>query len=247
MRVAVAGGTGAAGAYVVKALTEKGHEPVVMARSRGIDLLTGKGLAEALAGADAVIDTANVTTTSRRKARAFFETAGRNLLAAEREAGVRHHVTLSIVGMERVRYGYYDGKLLQEQLVRDGGVPWTVLRATQFHEFPGQLLARIPGPLAVMPQMRSQPVAVREVAEHLVELVAGPPLGMAPEMAGPQVEEMPDLARRLLRARGSSRRVWAPRMPGAAGRAMAEGALLPDGPGPRGTLTFDQWLASDGR
>lgn len=247
MRVAVAGGTGAAGAYVVKALTAKGHEPVVMARSRGIDLLTGKGLAEALASADAVIDTANVTTASRRKAVAFFETAGRNLLAAEREAGVRHHVALSIVGMERVRYGYYEAKLLQERIVRDSGVPWTVLRATQFYEFPGQLLDRIPGPLAIVPQMRSQPVAVREVAEHLVELVAGPPLGMAPDMAGPLVEEMPDLARRLLRARGVGRRVWSPRMPGAGGRAMAAGALLPDGPGPRGTLTFDQWLASDGR
>lgn len=245
MRVAVAGGTGLTGRHVVRALTERGHEPVVMARSRGVDLLTGEGVAGALEGADAVIDVTNVVTMSRRKAVDFFGTTGRVLLAAEQEAGVRHHVALSIVGIDRVPFGYYEGKKLQEQLLHEDRVPWTVLRATQFHEFAGQVLDRVRGPLAVVPQMRSQPVAVREVADALVELAAGSPQGMAPELAGPRVEEIPNLARRLLRHRGSGRLVWAPRLPGAAGRAMASGALLPDAPGPRGTQTFDEWLVSD--
>ena len=156
----------------------------------------------------------------------FFETAGRNLLAAGERAGVAHHVMLSIVGVDRVGWGYYEGKLRQEGLVKAGAVPWTVLRATQFHEFPEQLLARVPGPVAPAPLMRSQPVAVSEVAAALAELAAGPALGTAPELAGPREESMPDMVRRL---------VLAMRVPGAAGRAMAGGALLPSGEGPRGS------------
>jgi uncharacterized protein YbjT (DUF2867 family) len=242
MRVAVAGGTGLTGRQVVESLTARGHEPVVIARSRGVDLVTGKGLDEALVGVDAVIDVSDVRTTSRKAAEAFFEAAGRNLLAAGERAGVRHHVALSIVGVDRLDMGYYQGKVRQEQLLKAGPVPWTVLRATQFHEFAGQVLALVPGPVAPVPKMRSQPVAVREVAAALVGLAVGPPQGTAPELAGPQEEFMPDLARRLLRARGSRRRVLPLRMPGATGRAMAGGALLPTGPGPRGEQTFAQWL-----
>ncbi|HEY5833088.1 SDR family oxidoreductase [Streptomyces sp.] len=245
MRVAVAGGTGVAGRQVVEALTVRGHEPVVVARSRGVDLLTGEGLDAALASVDAVIDVSNTVTASRRKAEAFFETAGRNLMTAEERAGVGHHVTLSIVGIDRVGLGYYRGKLRQEAVVRAGRVPWTVLRATQFLEFPDQVLALMPGPVAVVPRMRIQPVAVREVAAALAELAAGPPLGMAPELAGPREEELADLARRVLRARGERRRVLAVRLPGATGRALAGGALLPAEPGPRATRTFDEWLAAE--
>jgi uncharacterized protein YbjT (DUF2867 family) len=246
MRVAVAGGTGLAGRHVVEALTAGGHRPVVMARSHGVDLLTGDGLDAALASVDAVIDVSDVKTASRKSAEAFFETAGRNLLAAEERAGVRHHVALSIVGIDDVGLGYYRGKLRQEERVKAASVPWTVLRATQFHEFAGQSLALVPGPVAFVPRTRSQPVAVREVAAALADLAAGRPLGMAPEIAGPREESLPDIARRLLRARGTRRPVLTTRLPGAVGRALADGALLPTGTGPRGKQTFDAWLAAEG-
>ncbi|PSM43972.1 3-beta hydroxysteroid dehydrogenase [Streptomyces dioscori] len=253
MRVAVAGGTGLVGGYVVQELTAAGHEPVVLARSRGVDLVTGAGLDAAMAGVEAVVDVSNLDTTRARTAIAFFESAGRHLLDAGARVGVRHHVVLSIVGLERVGLGYYQGKLRQEEIVvkgeaggtaEGGAVPWTVLRATQFHEFPLQVLDQVPGPLAVVPRMRTQPVAAREVARHLVELVLGPPRGMAPELAGPQVEELVDMTRRLLRARGQRRLLLPVKMPGRAGTAMVEGGNLPTGSaGPRGSQTFDEWLA----
>ncbi|WP_433892857.1 SDR family oxidoreductase [Streptomyces sp. CA-111067] len=244
MRVAVSGGTGVAGRLVVAALSDAGHDPVVIARSTGVNLLTGDGLDAALAGAEAVIDASNVTTTSRGKSVRFFETAGRRLLDAEQKAGVRHHVTLSIVGIDRVDYGYYFGKRRQEELAKAGPVPWTVLRATQFHEFADQMLANVPGPFALVPKMLSRPVAVSEVADALVQLALGEPQGMAPELAGPRDEQMVDMARRLLRARSSRRKVLPLRLPGAAGKAMATGALLPTEDGPRGKTTFADWLTT---
>jgi uncharacterized protein YbjT (DUF2867 family) len=164
------------------------------------------------------------------------------LLAAGQRAGARHYVALSIVGVDRVDLGYYEGKRAQEKLVLDGPVPGSVLRATQFYEFPGQLLARARGPVALVPSMHVQPVAAREVAAALVALAVGPAEGMATELAGPQEHELVDLARRVVRANGQRRRVVGIRIPGATGRAMADGALLPTGPGPRGKLTFEQWL-----
>lgn len=248
MRVAVAGGTGLAGRHVAAALTARGHEVVVVARSRGADLLTGgAGLDAALSGAEVLVDVSNITTASGKAALSFFDRAGRNLVAAGRRAGVRHHVVLSIVGVDRVDWGYYRGKLRQEELVRSGARSWSVLRATQFHEYAGQVLDLVPGPLAVVPRMRAQPVAVREAADALAELAVGAPAGYAPELAGPRVESVPDMARRLLRVRGSRRPVLALPVPGTAGRGLAGGALLPDGPGPRGTQTFDEWLAEQAR
>jgi uncharacterized protein YbjT (DUF2867 family) len=243
MRVAVAGGTGLAGRHLVAALEARGHETAVLARAGGVDLLTGDGLDAALAGADVVVDASNITTTNGKAAVRFFDTAGRNLVAASGRAGVRHHLVLSIVGIDRVGWGYYEGKLRQEELVREGAAAWTVLRVTQFHEFADQVLAMVPGPVALVPRMQAQPVAVREVAEALTELALGEPQGMAPELAGPRVESVPDMARRLLRARGSHRPVLALPLPGAAGRGMAGGALLPASDGPRGVQTFDAWVA----
>lgn len=245
MRIAIAGGTGLVGTRVVLALRDAGHEPVVLARSRGVDITTGTGLDAALTGVEAVIDVSNVTTARRVRSVSFFAAGTGRLLAAGHRAGVRQHVALSIVGVDRVDFGYYAGKRRQEALVLAGPVPGSVLRATQFHEFPGQLLMRSRGPLALMPRMRIQPVAAREVAAELVALAGGPAQGMAPELAGPQVHELGDLARLLLRARGQHRHVVEVRLPGAAGRAAAGGALLPTGPGPRSGLTFEQWLTAD--
>lgn len=150
-------------------LEERGHDAVVLARSRGVDLLTGGGLPAALAGADAVIDVSNVTTTRTAASVAFFSGATRTLLEAERVAGVAHHVALTIVGAESAPEGYYAGKLAQERLVSQGPVPWTVLRATQFHDFAATMYAALGiGPMHAAPRARVQPVAVREVAQRLV-------------------------------------------------------------------------------
>ncbi|TRO62358.1 SDR family oxidoreductase [Streptomyces sp. IB201691-2A2] len=248
MRIAVAGGTGLVGRYVVEELAAAGHEPVVLARSRGVDLVSGAGLDAPMTGVEAVVDVCNLETTSAKKAIRFFESTGRNLLGAGARAGVQHHVLLSIVGLERVGLGYYRGKLRQEEVVtKNGSTPWTIMRATQFHEFPQQVLDRMPGPLAMMPRMRTQPVAAREVAQHLVRLVLGPPQGMAPELAGPRVEELVDMVRRLLRAEGRRRLLVPVTLPGAVGRAMKGGGNLPTGPGSRGTQTFDEWLTQNVR
>lgn len=242
MRVAVAGGTGLVGGLLVLALKDIGHESVVLARSTGVDITAGTGLDRALRGADTVVDVSNVTTTRAGRSVAFFTAGTRHLLEAGQRAGVRHHLALSIVGVDRVDYGYYEGKRAQERLVLDGQVPGSVLRATQFHEFAGQILTRSRGPFALMPRVRTRPVAAREVAAALAELAAGPAVGLAPELAGPEEHELVDMARLLLRAKGQRRRVVPVRLPGAAGRQMAGGGLLPAGPGRRGAETFDQWL-----
>ena len=239
MLVAVAGGTGLTGRHVVGELEVAGLEAVVLARSSGVDLTSGAGLDAALDGVDAVIDVSNVTTFKRDEAVGFFERAGQHLLGAAARAGVRHHLALSIVGIDRVSNGYYQGKLRQEEIVRDGPVPWTVLRATQFHEFPEQILARVPGPIAVVPRLTVQPVAVREVARALVALVTEEPRKAVTEIAGPRVESLPDMARRLIRTCTVRRRpvlpLWTP-------GPMGNGGVLPTGTGLRGTQTFAQWL-----
>ena len=133
-------------------------------------------------------------------------------------------------------------KRRQEELVLEGPAPGSVLRATQFYEFPGQLLARSRGPLTLVPRMRVQPVVALEVAAALIAVATGPAEGLAPELAGPQEHEMVDLARRMVRAHDERRPLVGIRIPSAAGRAMADGGLRPNGPGPRGRLTFEQWL-----
>ena len=243
MKVAVAGGTGLLGRLVVAELERRGDTPVVLARSRGVDLTSGVGLTAALRGVPTVIDASNVTTTSRRRAVAFFTSATGHLLAAADRAGVRHVVTLSIVGADTVDFGYYLGKRRQEELLAAGPVPWTLLRATQFHEFAGQLVDRSPGPFVVVPRMASRPVAAREVAAHLVELAHGAPRGVAEPMAGPEELDMADLVRRRLRATGQRRIVLSVRVPGRAGAAFASGGLVPAPPFVTGTETAADHLA----
>jgi uncharacterized protein YbjT (DUF2867 family) len=242
MRIAVAGGTGVVGHYVVEAARAAGHETVVVSRSAGVDLLTGAGLAGALDGADAVIDVSNINTLRRARAVQFFGAVTSRLLAAEAAAGVGHHVALSIVGIDRVPTGYYAGKLRQEELIAAGPVPWTVLRATQFHEFPAQLLDRIKGPVVPVLAGPAATVAAREVAGHLLTLATGPARGHAPELAGPEVHQLPALVRQVMSAAGRRGVVVPVRLPGRTGTLIARGALLPAGPGPRGQQTFTAWL-----
>lgn len=244
MKIAVAGGTGLTGSKVVERLRDQGHQPVVLARAHGVDLVQNTGLDAALDGVEVVIDVADFTTMNAAKAKASFGAATTNLLAASQRNAVRHHVALSIIGIDRAPTGYYQGKLQQEELVQSGPIPWTILRAAQFHEFAGKVLAQLPGPIAIVPKMRSQPIAVSEVAAHLVGLATGEPQQMAPELAGPRVESVVDMARQLIRRRGQRRAVIGLRVPGAAGKAMATGALLPTEPGPRGHQTYAEWLAA---
>jgi len=244
MRIAVAGGTGVVGSQVVARLSGA-DTPVVLARSVGVDLTTRAGLDAALDGVDAVIDVSNIVTTSRRRAVAFFEAVTTNLLAAARRAGVGHVVVLSIVGADRVDLGYYLGKRHQEQLLAAGDVPWTLLRATQFHEFPGQLLQRMRGPLVPVPAMLSQPVAAGEVAAHLLELARGGPAGVALPMAGPQQLQMIDMVRQLVAARRLRRLPVPVRLPGSVFRAMAGGELVPHGPHTQGRITFADHLRAE--
>lgn len=241
MRIAVAGGTGVVGRQVVHVSRGRGHEVVVLSRSEGVDLTTGAGLAAGLTNVDAVVDTSNRGSQRRAESEAFFGGVTRTLLGEETAAGVGHHVVLSVLGIDRVDTGYYAGKRLQEGLVAEGRVPWSILRATQFHEFAEQVLgfARF-GPISLVPRMTIQPIASREVAEHLVALVEAGPSGRVPDLAGPEVRELVDLARR---ASAGRRYVVPVRLPGAAGRAMRSGALCPTGPGPRGRVGFDEWLA----
>lgn len=245
MRIAVAGATGVIGRHVVATLAERGHDPVPLARSLGCDVLTGVGLQARLAGVEVVVDTLSVVTSRRSVAEDFFGRTTERLLATGAEAGVGHHVALSIVGIDGIRFGYYQGKVAQEQAIKGSGSPWTILRATQFHEFADQMRERTRvGPVHLVPRMRSAPVAAREVAVALVDLATAGPRSATLEMAGPREEQVPDMVRRVLAARGQGGRVLAVRLPGSAGRAMAGGALLSTAPWRVGATSFEEWLAS---
>jgi len=245
LRIAVAGGTGVIGRHVVATVAASGHEAVTLSRAAGVDLTDARAVAGALEGCDAVIDVASVQTLSASASERFFRAVTENLLAAEIARGVGHHVALSIVGAAAAPYGYYAGKKVQEDLVSTSRVGWTILRATQFHEFAAQTVARAGfAGLVAVPTGRTQPVAAAEVAVELVELALGSPRGFAGEMGGPEERRLPDLARRYLAASGSRRPVLPIPLPGGMGRAMRDGTLLP---GPRaelGTQTFEEWLAT---
>ncbi len=243
MRIAVAGGTGAVGTHVVELAREAGHDVVVLSRGTGVDLTTGAGLAESLVGVEAVVDVASTFTLDADESRTFFGETTRRLLEAEAAAGTGHHLALSIVGIDRAPHGYYAGKVLQEELVAAGPVPWTVLRATQFHEFAGQVHGSTTvGPLVLVPRMRSETVAARDVAARLVELVESGPSGRVADLGGPETAWMADLSRAWARARGDRRPVLGVPLPGKLGRAMRDGTLV-SGPGAdHGTTTFAEWL-----
>jgi uncharacterized protein YbjT (DUF2867 family) len=242
MRVAVAGGTGLVGRMAVAKLRAAGHEPVVLARSQGVDLTTGAGVVDKLFGSETVIDVTNVVTTRKKVAADFFSQAAGNLVAGSLRAGVEHVISLSIVGSDRVDFTYYFGKREQEETIRSSSVPWTILRATQFFEFPEPLLAGR-SPLVPMPAMLSQPIAASEVAQALVSYVDRKPSGMAPELAGPEQLRMVDMARSIARARGMHKFVLPVSLPGSVGKAMSSGGLLPQGEHDTGKQTFEQYLA----
>jgi uncharacterized protein YbjT (DUF2867 family) len=247
MRIAIAGATGTVGRHILQTARGRGHEVVALSRSSGQDVSTGAGLVEAIAGTDAVIDVTNVLTTSASKSRQFFTRSTRNLLAAERSAGVGHHVLLSIVGIGDTDAGYYAGKRAQEREVSTGAVPWTIQRTTQFHEFAGQVVQRATfGPVVLIPTMRIRPVAAREVAERLVEVAEAGPAGRLADLVGPADERLIDMVRRLHARDGVTARLFEVRLPGRYWRAAASGSLRGNATeSDLARTTFDQWL--DGR
>ena len=216
----------------------------MLSRAEGVDLVAGTGIDAALAGVDAVIDTANVSTLSASDATAFFTTATGNLIAAARRAGVGHVVLLSIVGIDRIPYDYYAGKVAQERVVEASAVPWTIVRATQFHEFAAQLYQRAKvGPLHIAPRARVQPIAAAEVGAHLATMAAGPAQGRARDIGGPREERLDEMVRAYARHQG--RRGWIPSvsLPGAQMKGMRAGDALPGPDAVLGTETFAAWLA----
>ncbi|WP_415974667.1 SDR family oxidoreductase [Rhodococcus sp. 077-4] len=248
MRTAVAGGTGTVGVHVVEVARERGHEVVVLSRSAGVDLVSGSGLSDALSGVDVVVDVASTQTVSAKESTAFFSAVTRNVLRAEVEAGVGHHLALSIVGIDTAPHSYYAGKVEQENIIRSGTVPWTILRATQFHEFAAQIRSRASfGPLSVIPKMVSQPIAAREVAERLIDLAERPPAGRVADLGGPRRERMAEMVRGYARAIGARGIVLEVPIPGAYGRAMRDGSLVTSDDADHGTQTFEDWLATRSR
>jgi uncharacterized protein YbjT (DUF2867 family) len=245
MRIAVAGGTGAIGQKVVMAATAAGHDTVILARSTGTDLTTGEGLGAAIDGADVVIDLAALATTSSKKSLAFFSSVTRNLLKAEREVGVGHHVAVSIIGAAKVDSNYYAGKAAQERILAGQRGGWTLLRSTQVHEFAAQAIEPgHVGPVQIVAGMRCQPLSSTELAETLLGLATGTPQGQVADLAGPKEERMVDLVRKYLAATGQSRPVLELPFPGAWGRGMRDGTLLPGPDAVFARQTFDEWLAS---
>ena len=243
MRVAVAGGTGLVGRHVVAELREAGHEPVVLSRAAGVDLRNGEGLGDLLRGVGAVVDVTNTATVDPEAAREFFGGVTHNLLEAGQAAGVRHHVVLSIVGVDRVEgNGHYAGKRLQEQIARANETPTTIVRATQFFEFAEMLVGWTRrDDSAVVPPLLIQPLAPRDLGRVLAERATGDPADTTIEVAGPEPQDLVDMARRVLAERGQTLRLR-PSWRGPFGAEMAGEALLPSGEPLITATTFDEWL-----
>ncbi|MEV4990294.1 SDR family oxidoreductase [Pseudarthrobacter sp. LMD1-1-1.1] len=243
MRIAVAGGTGTVGRHVVAIAREHGHEVVSLSRAEGVDLVNGRGLDLALQNVETVIDVSGIQAMSTKKAVDYFTNATQNLLAAGKKAGVKHHVALSIVGIDKANSGLYAGKLVQEDEVKHGGIPWTLLRSTQFHEFvPMSIKAASVGPLVFVPVMSTRPVAAKEVAAALVDAAEAGPKGRLPDLGGPRTEQLKSLVAAYLAKTHQRKRIVPLHLPGPMGKAMRNGSLIPVPGSAVGRQTFLEWL-----
>jgi uncharacterized protein YbjT (DUF2867 family) len=245
LAVAVVGGTGTLGRQVVAALRAAGHDVRALSRhsDHPVDLRTGRGLAPALAGCGDVVDAGNGTGPARKAARTLVDGTER-LLDAEAAAGVRHHVSVDIVGSALVPMAYFELKTAQQHLVESGPVPWSTVSATQFHEFAVATLASYTHlGLTFAPPMRVQPVASAEVAAVVADVAQGAASGTRTVVTGPEVRELRDLARAWKRGSGRHALVTPVVLPGAAGRALRDGALTSDAADVVGRATFEEWLA----
>jgi uncharacterized protein YbjT (DUF2867 family) len=248
MKIVVIGGSGLIGKKLVNKLRESGQEALAASRSTGVNTVTGEGLAQALAGAQVVVDVANAPDWEDHAVLAFFETSGRNLLAAEALAGVGHHVALSVVGTERLlASGYFRAKMAQEKLIKASPIPYTIVRATQFYEFVGGLAQfATEGQTVRLPPVLMQPMAADDVAAVLADVATAVPLNGTFEIAGPEPLRLDDLMRQFLEATGDARTVITDPQALYYGIPVNDQSLTP-GPNPRlGTIRFADWLRRSG-
>ncbi|MBL7649366.1 MAG: SDR family oxidoreductase [Candidatus Hydrogenedentes bacterium] len=244
MKIVVIGGSGLIGSQIVRILAAEGHEVVAASPRSGVDTITGEGLDAALAGADVVVDVANSPSFEDRAVLAFFETSGENLATAEKRAGVKHHVALSVVGADRMPdSGYMRAKVAQERIIVDSGVPYSILRATQFYEFLDAIAGSgTSGDTIRLPPAKFQPVASADVAATLAGIVLGAPLNDIEDLEGPLLLPLDEYIRRYLRAKGDPRAVVTDVEATYFGAAMGHNPLVPLGKSHVGAMRLEDWM-----
>jgi uncharacterized protein YbjT (DUF2867 family) len=245
MKIVVIGGTGLIGSKLVAVLRERGQEVLAASPNSGVNTLTGEGLAQALAGAQVVVDLANSPSFEDEAVMKFFQTAGRNLLAAEKTAGIQHHLALSVVGADRLPdSGYLRAKLAQEELIKNSGIPYTILRSTQFFEFMGRVADSFSdGNSLRVPPALVQPIFSSDVVAALADLVLGPPANRIVEVAGPEKIPFDQLIRSVLANSKDTRKVTTDAHARYFGTELDDRSLVPEGSAPRlGATRFESWL-----
>jgi uncharacterized protein YbjT (DUF2867 family) len=244
MKIVVIGGTGLIGSKVIEKLKAKGHDAIAAAPNTGVNTLTGEGLKEAMAGTHVVIDLANSPSFEDRAVLEFFETSGRNLLAAEVAAGVRHHVALSIVGTDRTPdNGYFRAKVAQEKLIETSGIPYTIIRSTQFLEFLGRIAASsADGNIVRLSPGLFQPIAADDVAAIVADVALAAPRSGIVEIAGPERAPFNEIVARYLKAIGDPREVVSDPEARYWGGRVEERSLVPLGEARLGRIGLDEWL-----
>jgi uncharacterized protein YbjT (DUF2867 family) len=249
MKIVVIGGTGLIGSKLVEKLRKDGHDPLAASPDTGVNTLTGEGLPEALEGAQVVVDVANAPAWDDAAVMDFFQTSSRNLLAAEAAAGAGHHVALSVVGTERLlESGYFRAKAAQEELVKAGPVPYTIVRATQFFEFIGRIAdSGTDGDTVRLSPALAQPESADDVASTLADVAVGAPLNDTVELAGPEVFPLDELARRLLSANNDPRRVTADVHARYFGVELDERTLTPGDDARIAPTRFEDWLSQSAK
>jgi uncharacterized protein YbjT (DUF2867 family) len=243
MKIVVIGGTGLIGCKVVAKLKQKGHDVLAAAPKTGVNTITGAGLKEAMAGTQVVIDLANSPSFENKAVLEFFETSGRNLLAAEAAAAVRHHVALSIVGIDRSDNGYFRAKVAQEKLINSSGIPYTIIRSTQFMEFlRGIADSSTDGNKVRISPGLFQPIAADDVAANVADVARGQPRNGIVEIAGPERAPFNEIVARYLQAVGDPREVVRDPEARYFGGQVEKHSLVPLGEARRGRIDFDEWL-----
>jgi uncharacterized protein YbjT (DUF2867 family) len=243
MKIVVIGGTGLIGSKTVAILRQGGHEVIAASPQSGVNTITGEGLKEAMAGAQVVIDLANSPSFEDKAVLEFFEISGRNLLAAEAAAGVRHHVALSIVGTDRSDNGYFRAKVAQEKLIEASGIPYTIVRATQFLEFLGTIAASsADGNIVRLSPGLFQPIAAEDVAAIVADVALAAPRNGIVEIAGPERAPFNEIIARYLKAVGDPREVVSDPEARYWGGRVEERSLVPLGDARLGRIGFDEWF-----
>jgi uncharacterized protein YbjT (DUF2867 family) len=245
MKIVVIGGTGLIGSKLVAGLREQGHDVVAAAPNSGVNTITGEGLADAVKGAAVVVDVSNSPSFEDAAVMTFFETSTRNLLAAEAQAGVGHHVALSVVGTERLQEsGYFRAKMAQETLIKRSSIPYSIVHATQFFEFIKSIAAAAAdGDRVRIPPVLIQPMAADDVASAVAKVATGPPLNGMVEIAGPEQIRLDELIRMGLEAQNDSREVVADPQARYSGAVLTERTLVPGDEAQLGRIRFKEWLS----